>query len=314
MSINEKKDISKFSDDILKQIQAEIDRRGEMPGSLDELNKIASEVTDKYNKAAVPDFEGLSPHRMFSILNRPFSGECPVTFNPSVNPAILASIPVIRVCLLIIDAIRAENGLKLTPKGNLPRKIVNEIFSLNLYTKTNSKYLPTKVLNEDEFIPAAYTRALMKLAGLVTIRKNKLLLTKTGREPFDPVLLFRSLFTMFETDFHKGYLDGYESGAIGNTGALYVIYLLHRYGHEQREASFYASLYFKAFPDLISAIQPSPFSNQETMAYECFIYRTFDKGFFLFGLVDIEYKGKNYSDRKMYIKITEAFHQVFKIE
>ncbi len=114
--------MAKFSDDILKQIQAEIDRKGELPGSLEELNKIASSVMDKYNNAEVPDFEGLSPHNMFLLLNKPFSGGSPVTFNPSVNPAILASVPVIRVASLIMEAIRAENGLKLTPKGNLPRK------------------------------------------------------------------------------------------------------------------------------------------------------------------------------------------------
>ena len=119
---------------------------------------------------------------------------------------------------------------------------------------------------------------------------------------------------MFATSFHKGYLDGYESDAIGNTGTLYVIYLLHRFERAQREASFYASLYYKAFPDLISAIPPSSFSNPETMAYDCFIYRIFDKGLFLFGLVDIEFTGGNYIDRKLVVKTTEAFHQVFKIE
>jgi hypothetical protein len=306
--------MSKFSDDILKQIQAEIDRKGELPGSLDELNSIASKVMQNINNAEVPGFEGLSPNRMFMILNKPFSAESPITFNPDINPAILNPTPVIQVCSLIMDAIRAEKQLNLTQKGNLPRKIVDEIFHLNLYSKTNSKHLPLKVLNEDEFIPAAYTRALMKLAGLVMIRKNKLLLTKAGMISPDPALLFRKLFKAYETELHKGYLDRYLSGAIGNTGSLFIIYLLHRYGHEQREASFYASLYFRAFPDLIRSIQPTSFSDQEDMAYECYIYRTFEKGLFLFGLVDIEYKGEHYADRKMYVKATQAFYKVFIIK
>jgi hypothetical protein len=41
--------MSQVSDDLIKQIQAEINRRGEIPGSLDELNKISSAVTNKYN-------------------------------------------------------------------------------------------------------------------------------------------------------------------------------------------------------------------------------------------------------------------------
>ncbi len=52
--------MSKISDDLLKHIQSEINRRGEVPASLDELNKIAAIVSDKYNKTPISDFEGRS--------------------------------------------------------------------------------------------------------------------------------------------------------------------------------------------------------------------------------------------------------------
>jgi hypothetical protein len=49
----------------------------------------------------------------------------------------------------------------------------------------------------------------------------------------------------------------------------------------------------------------------EQMAFHCFNYRVFDKGLYLFGLVEMEYTGKNYLTRKTWIKTTGLFHQVF---
>jgi hypothetical protein len=227
---------------------------------------------------------------------------------------IVASSPAIKICLLIINAIRAENGLKLTTGGKLPRKIVNEIYNLNIYAEINRTHTYKKVLNELDYLPAAFSNALMKLSCLVIVRKNKLQLTKTGKKVAEyPVLLFQTLFTTFATNFNKGYLDRYESNSIGNLGMLYTVYLLSLFGKKQREASFYAQLYLKAFPVLINEIKFHPFSTPEESAYDCFIYRTFNKGLLLFGLVEIEYEGKDYLDRKIYIKTSEIFHHVFKI-
>ena len=47
---------SEVSEDLVKQIQAENSWRGEIPGSLDELNRKAAAVTNKPNHPANPDF------------------------------------------------------------------------------------------------------------------------------------------------------------------------------------------------------------------------------------------------------------------
>lgn len=306
--------MSKISDDLIKQIQDEIDRRGEIPGSLDELNKIAAAVTDKYNQSPNPDFQGLSPHQMYRLLHKPFSPECIVKFETSTETEIAATSPVIRICLLIINAIRAQNGLTLTKGGKLPRKIVNEIYNLNIYKEENRRQFYKRVLNELDYLPSAITNALMKLSGVVIIRKNKLQLSSAGKKVAEnPVLLFQILFTTFSTNFNKGYIDGYESESIGNLGTLYSVYLLSLFGKERREASFYAQIYFKAFPALINEIKSYTFSTPEKTACDCYIYRTFDKGLLLFGLIEIEYEGTDFLTRKMYIKVSDIFHHIFKI-
>ncbi|MGB8489812.1 MAG: hypothetical protein WCE64_02020 [Bacteroidales bacterium] len=306
--------MAKFSDDIIKQIQDAIDRRGEVAGSLDELNKIAATVVDKYNRASHDDFEGLSPHQMYILLNKPFSPECFIKLETSGGPDLALKSPVIRICMVIIDGIKANNGLTLTKKGNLPRKIVSAICDLNINSQYDISDQNDRTLNELDYAPAAITNALMKLSGLVINRKNKLQLTKTGESiAGKPILLFKNLFTAFTTNFNKGYLDRYESDGIGNLGTLYTVYLLNKFGMKRREASFYAGLYFKAFPKLIDEISFHPFLKPEVMAYSCFIFRTFEKGLFLFGLVEIEYEGKDYLNRKIYIKTSDIFRQIVKI-
>ena len=307
--------MSKISENLIKQIQDEINRRGGISGSLDELNKIAGEVSLKYNQSPHPDFEGLSPHQMHILLDKQFSAESIVKFNTEADADILASSPFIRICLIITDAIKTENGLKLTTGGNLPRKIVKEIFNVPVYTEKNIIYpYRKKALNELDYLPAAFAHPLLKLSGVIVKRNNKLLLTREGKKIAEnPLMLFQNVFKAFARNFNKGYLDGFESDTIGNLGTLYIVYLLNRYGSERREASFYSQLYFKAFPDLRSEITHVSFSNPEKLAYDCFVYRMFNKGFLLFGLVEIEYEGTDYINRKMFIQTTKLFHQVFKI-
>lgn len=307
--------MSKISDDLLKRIQAEINRRGEVPDSIDELNKISATVTDKYNKTPNSEFEGLSPHQMYILLHKPFSHECIVKLVTSTGINVTETSPVVRISSLIINAIQAQNGLALTKGGNLPRKIVDAIYNLNIYSQYHTADHYKRTLNELDFVPAAIPNALLKLSDLVIIRKNKLHLTKTGKcAAVNHMMLFESLFTAFSTRFNKGYLDRYESDAIGNLGTLYTIYLLNLFGKTRLEASFYARLYFKAFPELINEVTSYPFSTPEKSAYDCFLYRTFEKGLFLFGLVEIEYEGKDYFNRKMYIKTSDLFNHIIKIE
>ena len=101
----------------------------------------------------------------------------------------------------------------------------------------------------------------------------------------------------------------FGSENIGNVAPLYIIYLLKRYGSERKEASFYASLYFKAFPDLVNDYVQEPYHGAND-AHHCYIYRTFDKGLFMFGLVDIEYEGK-IMDKKQYITSSALYRQLF---
>jgi len=64
---------------LLIDVSGESFTKGTMTiGDLRDFN--AAAVTNKYNHSADRDFEGLSPHQMNMILNKPFSPDCPVKY------------------------------------------------------------------------------------------------------------------------------------------------------------------------------------------------------------------------------------------
>ncbi len=304
--------MSKISDDLIKQIQDEINRRGGNVGSLEELNKIAAEINVRYNRSAQPDFEGLSPEQMRLILHFPFSPGCPVRFKTGTLPEAVSYSPILKACLVILDSIHPDKGLKLTQNGNLPRKVVSDISNLSLLKNINERVHLNKTLNEHDYVPAAMANALLRVAGITRLQYNKMYITGKGKKMSDnKILLFQSLFTAFTTRYNKGYLDYYGETSIGNLGILYVIYLLLKYGSEKRNAEFYAKLYFKAFPTLIGEIKPYTFKDQEQTAIDCFILRLFNRGLFLFGLIEKENTDEECFNREYMIKTSVLFHDVF---
>jgi hypothetical protein len=302
-----------ISDDIIRQIQEEINKSGENPGSVDDLNRIAARVMERHNQSAITDFDGLSPHEMYLIMNKPFEVDCPVRMNSVRDPSVLETVPVMRAAMLILAEAAEGNGIKLTPKGNLPRKLVMEIYDLDLLKVNNLVRFSPKVFNEMDYWPAAVTHALLKVAKVVTLRNSHLKLSRSVKFPPDPRLLYRSLLETFATVYHKGYLDWYDNEEIGNVGMPFVLYLLHRYGREKRETGFYAEKYFRAFPDLKSRINPTSYMSREEVARDCFISRVFEPGLSFFGIVGVERIGERYREEKILIKAEPLLYEVLEV-
>jgi hypothetical protein len=305
----------KMNEDILKQIHAEIDRRGGNVSSLDELNKIASEVTSRQNQKANPDFAGLSPEQMHLLLNHPFSERSSVGFKKVPEAYPFLDSPVMMACKTILCNIDSVKGLKLTQQGNLPRKVVSQIYDLPLFQEEDKTLKPARVPNELDYLPAAMAHALLRLSKIVKVRNNALQFTKEGKKyTQDNWQLFQSLFRTFATNYNKGYLDYYGENNIGNVGFLYVVYLLARFREAKHEADFYAGLYFKAFPDLTQEVRPILNSSSEEVAANCFKLRVFTRGLSMFGLIEMITLQKNIFIHKYQVRATPLFRKVFEIK
>ena len=300
--------IMKPTDEIFRKIQEEINRRGGKLDSLEEINKLTRQVMDNHNEQPHPDFEGLSPSQMYFIVNDPVSEQI-ISFRDSIDPEVVSELPMVRAARIILSYVDQVKGLNLTVTGKLPRKVVNEIHSTGLFRSPYEDILPSKALNEDDFVPAGLGHILLKLAGFIRTAKNKMMLTRKGHSAMqDPVELFKGIYRIFVYQFNKAYFDHYENEEIGHVGFNFVIYLLFKYGDKMRSSDFYAIKYFKAFPMLpvLTARYSNPNEN-------CFEVRVFIRGLWLFGLAERKATRKEGHIYEYDYQRTEAFEKVFQL-
>ena len=147
-----------------------------------------------------------------ALLADPLDGSGPCRLNESRSLSDLKASSVVMAARLMM-AEMAEGGVKLTVRGNLPRKLVQALMDGvswpgDLVEET--RYL-NKVFNEWDFGPAPYLHAILKVAKLARLERNVLKLTRKGRELLDGSkagLLNAELFRTTFTRYNLGYLDG----------------------------------------------------------------------------------------------------------
>lgn len=214
-------------------------------------NEVLRHIIDEMDVAPEDNFDGLSRREMRTIIYSPFADECPIRIRAKLNATLLDESPIFRIAMNLMDTIKDAGGVKQTSAGNLPPRIVKDIYAKEYIVDQEIEAGITKLNQETKWIIFHSTKIVLKLAKLVRVYKGRLLLTNKARKLLqnnDRSGLFHLLFNTFATQFNWAYNDGHEDEEIGQVGFLYILYLLHKYGEEPREFSFYSALYFRAFP------------------------------------------------------------------
>ena len=260
-----------FTKEITKQLQAYIDeqaKHGHTP-SRDELNRYIQKRTDEYNIKPQETFHGFSFVQMDYLINKPFEEGCPVQLR-QLNEEELEEIPFLKQALYLMRLLK-DKELKLTAQGSIPPKIVSELYEMGL-KDWNSNYFKLKTESRVEVVQVL--RAALKSSGFIKVRVGKMSLTAKGEKILDNGnAILHALMCFMFSSFNVDYFDMYPDHRIANLGALYSLWLLHRFGDEWRNYNFYAEKYFNAF----SLIAPSP----------CYGYRTFTRLFHYIGICEI---------------------------
>jgi hypothetical protein len=134
------------------------------------------------------------------------------------------------------------------------------------------------------------------MSGLARKRDGKIHITSKGQKLLAAEKLLSIILSTFVSKFNWAYFDRYENQTIGQFGAYYSIYLLHKYGSEKREAGFYANKYFKAFFKEYIGIH--------TDEEYCYALRTFERFLQYFGFIE-KYQENIFST--MFVKKTALF-------
>ena len=190
--------------------------------------------------------DSFSPRQMYQMLYEPFEEGCPVQLRTLTDRQI-EQVPIMRQILHLMTML-SRSELKLTARGYIPPKIVEELYTMGTHSWGTDWY---KQKSEPKTVEVQFVRLVVKACGLTKVRAGMMSLTAKGNKLLaDRNGLLREVMLFLMRDYNTGWMDLYDAMDVGNVGRLYLLWLLHHYGCEWRYIDFYSSQYSRAFPTI----------------------------------------------------------------
>jgi hypothetical protein len=269
---------------------------------------------DNFNHIPIPDFDGFSPVEMHKIIYSPFDDDCPIKINILNSGTLINQSPILKIIIGFISNI-GEAGLKLTPKGNLPIKVMKDIYNLNVLPDEYIENDITHIRTETDWPVLHIVRIVLTMAGLIRVQKNKLLLTKKCenlRKGNNYSELFYTFMKTFTLEFSWAYNDRYANQDIGQIAFLYSLYLINKYGDEFRDLDYFTNRYFAAFPSMLS--NPETELDKYSMRASSYNIRFIERFALWFGFVEEVVEGIKYSERRINIRRTKLLQELLQVK
>ena len=180
-----------------------------------------------------------------------FHSTIPMAFRTEMPQEAIAQTHKLRFFLDLFTVLKERGPLKATAKGNLPAKLVVELYERG-YDYLEPEHFDT-VRKEDD---AWFLRDLHEMAhigGYVCRRTGKIMLTKKGLALLDgPVeVAYLNLWLCFAVHYSQYYAEGYAPFHPMYIGSL--IHLLKEYGDEERNVVFYGEKLVEQYPHLLQS-------------------------------------------------------------
>ncbi|MFA7493493.1 MAG: hypothetical protein WCZ43_08260 [Proteiniphilum sp.] len=299
-------------EELQKYVEKRIRETGIGIPTLEEINGFVGEWMQIENSRPVAHFDGYSPTQMQYIMYNLFGENCPVQLADFIDED-CNSVPLFRQIKRLLEIIEKEENLKLTQTGNLPPRIVKEVYSMGA-PEPHIQSGIVKLRTEKDSVSVQMARIAVELMEAVKKRNNILSLTKKGKELMkDNRKLLSGLLTVMFTKYNPAYFDSYSSENIGYVGLGFNLVLLHKYGKKGQRDTFYSGKYFKAFPLLLEEVTER-YRPQEQVATNCYSYRIFDVLFYHLGLVTIDERNRYSANHAKLIHRTPLFDVLFIIK
>mgnify|MGYP006138347429 FL=1 len=247
-------------------------------------NEFYAQIEQTLEGVRQRDFLGHSPNQMHEILYFPFEEKSVVKINNLEAKAYTIS-PIFNTVRYLMCLLNNPKGIKLTPKGNLPVKIVKQIYEQSFMPDENVDSGIVKLYQEEKSPIIHLAHILLNNSSFSKHRKGVLTLTKKGEKALlNSSDLFNSLLKLYTLHINWGYFDRFSSENTGQLGFAFSIILLNNFGHKPQTDLFYCKKYYQAFPLLLEEFD-AEFVRKEHYAFFCFRQRTIEGFFELFGLV-----------------------------
>ncbi len=271
---------------------------------------------DDYNNRPIQELDGLTPFQMHSILYNLFGKNCPIVLKDKISNNAIDKIKIFRLCEEFLKIIQRENVLKLTPLGNLQKKIVKELYDHRFILLDGFECGICKNYIEEEVYTVHNAKLICLLAGLIKKINNTFILTAKGKKMLTPpqrTELLKIVLETFIKKFNWEYNDKYREGMTGQFGIGYVLILLMKFGNNERYTRFYADKYLTAFPKLINNFVENKWLTPMDSFYGSFIVRVFERFLYWFNFVDVIEKKKKFNEIDTVV-INEVMNNVFQLK
>jgi len=227
--------------------------------SLEEINWTIKEFIEMENNTPLEKFCGLSPYKMWRLVNFPFDSPDVISFNTNALPPLDA--PFVKLFILLIKGIHDAKGLKATVAGNLPRDFCRELERTYLPEEDLKFFSRDKfpIIREQDFPDLHRVRVVAEMAGYIRKYKKRFVLTERGRKLVERSFTidnYSHLFKTFALKYNWAYFDFFDEIDIIQDSFLFTLYLLQIFGNEFRSKEFYANKFSAAFSLILKSIPP----------------------------------------------------------
>ncbi|MEM6964397.1 MAG: hypothetical protein AAF573_06500 [Bacteroidota bacterium] len=286
-----------FDDETMRLLQEEMERQ------MNELNILPVEKIDN-----------LSPMDLEYLLYDTFGEDSPVAFKANIADDILDDIPFLKLCEAYFEILQQHGALKLTARGNLPRKVCLDLYDRGIIKEDFIESGLMTLRKESDSVVLQNVKLISDMAGITKKRNNKMSLTKKGEQLLQPKnrqRLLEALFIANARQFNWGFHDGYPQEAGVQMTFGYTLYLLLRYGKTKRSFHFYGEKSITAFKFELDYFD-NRFDTPEEGYKKCLWLRTFDRFLNFYGMVDFN-PNKGIFDLNIDIKTSRLFDGVFEL-
>jgi hypothetical protein len=205
------------------------------------------------NRLPFEEYDHLSPAELHTLLTDTFEEYSPIRLHHErVDEAMAEAIPFLKLMLYFLSRVAEEKEFKLTAKGNLPRKLCLELYGLGIIKEEMIERGLTKLSKEEDSIVIQNLKYISLQSKLTKKRNGKFSLTKKGEKLLGSIPeLFREVFITYGTKFNWGFHDGYPDEGQFQSTFGFCLYLLIRYGEQERSIRFYYEKLNTALPECV---------------------------------------------------------------
>jgi len=286
----------------------------------DELKKILEEKLrqhqDDLNRRPIADFDNLSAEDMRNLIHKPFEKECPIQYKKIISNSVLDNIPFLNLVEYFLNTINDAKTIKLTAKGNLPTKLVKELYALGIIKEELIELGISKLYKEEDSLSISNVKYMSMLSGLIKKKNGKLTLTKKGQKTIkseNRIELLKSLFHSYGYKFNLGFHDGYSDSNGVQTCLSYTLFQLLKNGSEEKSISYYSQKMLIAYPHVLMDFKDDTYSTPEDQFKSCYKVRIMERFINWFNLIEIRKEnGKKSIFEDFYLK-SNLINEVFEI-